>query len=115
MTHVQAKPLRGQEKQKLIRAYGKAVQINRKVYKIVYCEALLVDGQSVAGLCDSQNTTLYVVDGSDIQETLLHEIIHSEIAESGIRQTPGWTRDIEELVCEAVSQGISHTYRLKKK
>lgn len=112
---IEAKPLKGKEKQKLERTYGKTIQINRKVYKIVYCEALLGDGQSIAGLCDSQSTTLYVVDGSDIQETLLHEILHSEIAESGIRQTPGWSRDIEELICETISQGLSHTYRLKKK
>jgi hypothetical protein len=112
---IEAKPLKGKEKQKLERTYGKSIQINRKVYRIVYCEALLGDSQSIAGLCDSQSTTLYVVDGSDIQETLLHEIIHAEIAESGIRQSPGWTRDIEEMVSENISQGISHTYRLKLK
>lgn len=112
---IEAKPLKGKEKQKLERTYGKNVQINRKVYRIIYCEALLGDSQSIAGLCDSQATTLYVVDGSDIQETLLHEIIHAEIAESGIRQSPGWTRDIEEMVAENISQGISHSYRLKLK
>jgi len=35
--------------------------------------------------------------------TYIHEIVHGECAENGIRQTPGWTLDKEELLCENIS------------
>jgi hypothetical protein len=107
--------LKGKEKQQLVKKYGKSIQVNRKVYQLLWCEQLLVDSVPVAGLCDSEEQKIYIEPGTDVEPTLLHEIAHAEIAESGIRQTPGWNRDVEEMVVEVISQGIAFNYVLKRR
>jgi hypothetical protein len=116
-SEISFKPIKGKTKQSLEKKYGKDIRIGRKNYKILYVNELTYEGRSAAGLCDSANQTIYIdpsVD-DDIQTTLLHEICHAELSECGIRQCPGWTWDMEEMIAENISQGISLAYRLKRK
>jgi len=113
---VHVKPLKGKDRARFVSKYGASVQAGRKLYTLCWAAEVIVDGVSVAGLCDSEKCVLYINVGvEDIMATLLHEVFHAEVAECGVRQCPGWTRDIEEILVENLSQSVFHNYRLKKK
>lgn len=64
------------------------------------------------GLCESEDRKQLSVhkelEGKEAWITLVHELFHGECAESGIRQTPGWTLDKEEMLAEMVGQMVWH-------
>lgn len=113
---VHVKPLKGKERARFTSKYGSHVQAGRKLYALCWASEVVVDGVSVAGLCDSDKCILYInTSVEDVMATLLHEWVHSEIAESGIRQCVGWTRDMEEVLAETLSQGFCHNFNFKKR
>ena len=96
--------------------YGHFLRINRKEYELVFCRALNYEGQDVAGLCASDEQKIYINTSSEpIEETLLHEVWHAEVAEAGLRQMENWSPDLEELTAELIGKAISHNFRLKKR
>lgn len=92
--------------------YGSSVIAGRKRYKIIWCEWLRWESRELHGLCDSEERRIYVTQ-SQLQETLAHELMHAEIFETGMRQMPAWSQDLEELVCEAASRMFSQ-YKIRR-
>lgn len=82
------------------------LQIGRQRYRFV-CRTLL-DGE--AGECDDVKKIICIhkEHGSkdDVLETIIHEIFHGECAESGVRQIPGWSLDMEEVMAENIAQSL---------
>ena len=74
-----------------------------------------MNGEHVCGVCNPQDYILYIDVDSNIEETLLHEIIHAEVAEGGYRQRDSWCFDLEEMFAELVAQSISHSFSLKRR
>lgn len=76
-------------------------------YAVIFCSSLKKDGEEQAGLCDMTNKVIYVLCDDEWKETLLHEIMHAVITESGLRQAPsymGW--NLEEVLCEVSSKTL---------
>lgn len=95
--------------------YGKSLQINRRVYKIIYCEEIFYNGSFNMGLCDAESCTLFVLANSEVEQTLVHEIMHAEFEESGLRQHPKYDDGVEEIVCEIAAKSLTSLYRLRAK
>ncbi len=72
-------------------------------YEVKYTKNL-GEGQYV-GLCDHNERTIQLNPDSecDVFATFLHECIHAVLDRAGVRQTPSWTADIEEVICETLS------------
>jgi hypothetical protein len=110
MEYVKSSPNR---RAQLNKQYGSSIPIGRKRYKITWCDSIGIDGQNIAGLCDSTTKKIFVLDSEDVKETLIHEVLHAEIYEAGMRQMPSWSIDLEELVCECAARAISF-YKLSR-
>ncbi len=95
--------------------YGAVIRINRADYRIQWVKEIILNGEQLAGLCNIQDKILYVDVTSEIEATLLHEVIHGEFHESGIKQRDDWCRNVEEQVCEMISQALSANFRFRKK
>ena len=96
------------ERRKYEKRFGKIFRVSRKDYQIVYCKNLVLDGKNLAGCCASSQCKIFIdTQYEQIKETLYHELIHAEIAESGLRQTNGWSMDSEEIICEIISSMIN--------
>ena len=95
--------------------YGRYIAVNRKVYELVVCTSLFIDGQDCAGACVAEEKRLYIniSSSSPVEEILLHEIVHAEIGEAGYRQRIDWDPNLEEPLCELVGRALSHTYKLQ--
>lgn len=92
------------------------LQINRKSYKVIYSKGLKYNSNSIAGLCVSELQTIFVnLDEGGVDSTLLHECGHAELCESGFRQRPDWTHELEEMLVETFAESITHNFLLKKK
>lgn len=96
--------------------FGHFIRINRKEYELVFCKDLSYEGKEVAGLCASDERKIYINTSAEpIEETLLHEIWHAEVAEAGLRQMTNWSEDLEELTAELIGKAVSHNYKLTKR
>lgn len=116
MAKIEIKKLTYKEKIKWEKYLGKSHRINRKDYDVIYCAYLQIDDKQVAGLCSSNDKKIYVdVTLGDVESTLIHEIIHGEFAESGIRQRSDWTIDLEEVVCEMIAESMTTSFKLRAK
>lgn len=76
-------------------------------YAVIFCSKITKEGEEIAGLCDMSRKVIYVLCDEDWRETLLHEIMHAVITESGVRQAPsymGW--NLEEVLCEVSSKTL---------
>lgn len=94
--------------------YGNTVRVSRYVYDLV-CVKSINDGY-VMGCCDFKNKKIYIaLDGEDIEQTLIHEIMHGEMDAAGLRQAPNFTRDFEEIICELASHAVGTNYVLRKR
>jgi hypothetical protein len=108
--------VKGRDKQRLDRKYGKSVQISRHKYKFCWCVGLHADGAGINGLCDPEARILYVdVSGFDFESTIMHETYHAELIEGGFRQRTNWDYDLEEQIVETLANAVTHNYALKKK
>lgn len=84
--------------------------------KVVICTDLQVYDRDCFGCFDPNTRTLFIdVTAGNPWETLIHELVHAEIAESGLRQTGSWNADIEEIVCEVMSATMLHNFKIRKK
>lgn len=100
------KKLSPQKTAQLNKTYGTFALAGRKKYKLIWCEWLKWEENQLWGLCDYESKKIYVTE-KELKETLIHELIHAEIGESGMRCMPSWNIDLEELVCEAASRMLS--------
>lgn len=92
------------------------VRISRADYEVLYCKHVEYRGQHVAGLCDIEAKKIYIdTSTEDTTETLLHEILHAEVYEGGIRQYPSWSQDLEEVLVEVFSRSIASLFTLRRK
>jgi hypothetical protein len=116
-THsIELKVANAQTTKSFRKRYGRFVQINRKQYELVFCEFIRYEGQEVAGLCKTDEKTIFIdISHNPIEETLIHEIVHAEVEESGLRQMVNWSDDLEELLAEMLAKSISHSYTLRLK
>ena len=97
--------------------YGSSVRVGRHKWKIVFCEELAYpESGELAGLCVPEQRTIYIRlwDNLNTEETLVHELIHAECYEAGLRQMPAWNINIEEMACEAASRVLSN-YDLRRR
>jgi hypothetical protein len=103
-------------KHPLQKIVGSTIQIGRKRYQVIFCRGLVVDGRDQAGLCSPRHKAIFInVDHGEVLETFLHEMFHAECSENGVRQAPSWNMDIEEIMVETLSQGLSHSFDIVKK
>lgn len=100
----------------LSRRFGSRVRIGRHDWRITYCSTLIWHGREIAGLCAPGDRRIYVCiyDNIDTQETLIHELLHAECHEAGLRQMPIWSENTEELICEAASRVLSN-YEVRRR
>lgn len=100
----------------LEKLYGKEVRVNRHTYTIHFVHDLRMNGKTIAGMCDPNAKKVYVdPDVDTVESTLLHEIIHAELCEGGFRQRPDFTLELEEMLCEVLSQGLAYNFYFKTK
>ena len=112
---IQHKKLPQKAADRLARRYGRKIQIGRVVYRIIWCEEINVNGVC-AGFCDSVDHILYVDPKFDsVEATLLHEVFHGECQEGGFRQRNDWDANLEEMLCEVISQSIAHNFVFRKR
>jgi len=91
--------------------YGSDVQIGRHKWKIIFCAELFYpEGGDILGLCVPTQRTVYIMicDNYSTEETLVHELLHAECYEAGLRQMPAWNINLEELICEAASRALAN-------
>jgi predicted regulator of amino acid metabolism with ACT domain len=91
----------------LARRFKDGIRCGVEDYKVIFCAKIAVNKVQVAGLCDQENKQLLVKCDNEWKETLLHEIMHAIVTESGLRQAPsymGW--DLEEVLCEQSSKAL---------
>lgn len=111
---------------KLQKKYGTWVQVNRRKYDLVFCTDITVlnsagePAYSPQGLCDVQTKALFVCVANDMHEefiesTLIHEIAHAEIHESGFKQRTDWCANLEEQIVETVGESISYNFKLQRR
>jgi hypothetical protein len=100
----------------LAKRYGSKVRVGRFDWRIIFCQSLVFNGNEVLGLCVPGSRTIYVsvYDNIDTQETLIHELIHAEVYEAGLRQMPAWSSNIEELVSEAAAR-VLFNYDIRRR
>ena len=83
-------------------------------YKIVYCKDLMLGEHACHGVCDPEARVIYLdVDGKQVMQTLLHEIVHAAVSEFGIRQHEDWCVKLEELIAETVSRVLVANFHLR--
>lgn len=99
----------------LYKKFGRWVQVGRYKYKVRFQQTLSHEGQEVLGLCDPVAKILYISLQGSIADTLIHEIGHAEICESGLRQRPDWDINNEEQVVELLGAGIAHNFELVRR
>lgn len=92
---------------RLSKRFKEGIRCGVENYKVIMCSVIKMKGNTFAGLCDQSNKILLVLDDKEWRETLLHEVMHAIVSESGIRQAPsymGW--DLEEVLCEQSSKTL---------
>jgi hypothetical protein len=105
-----------QESTKYHKHYGKKVRINRLDYSFVFCRNLRLNGELAEGVCSPNYQTLYLdVDSERMDETILHELMHAEACEAGLRQMNCWSMDLEELIVEMVGKAVSYNFKLVRR
>lgn len=55
------------------------------------------------------------VDEQEMTATLMHEVGHAILLESGFRQRDDFDLNLEEQIVEVISQSIAGNYRLSKR
>jgi hypothetical protein len=96
----------------LAKKFGRVLRISRWKFSIIYCDTLFQNGSELRGLHDPINFRIYVIDDKDIVSTLIHEIIHAVMDGMGMGQAASWSQDLEEMICETISQDIAANYSL---
>ncbi len=108
------KKLLVKDRKKFERKYGAECKAGHYTYRLVWCQDLRDDSRPLCGLCAPQEKVIFIdVSQEDYEETLIHEMYHAEVAESGMRQMPSWNIDIEELCCEIASRVTRHVFKRK--
>lgn len=104
------------EQAKFKRLYGTKVKAGQQEYKIVWCHDILSDeGNPCYGMCSYKDRKIYIdIKYDEIQETLVHEIFHAEVYESGFKQMSAFHSDLEELCCEAASR-VARNFKLRRR
>ena len=99
------------------RIKNKTVRIGAADYLFITCTFLSIEGEEVAGLCDSIGKRVYVNQTSKVSdvETLIHEMAHAAFYEYGVIQHQAWCRHLEEVVAEVVSKIVAANFRLTLK
>ena len=109
---------------KLHKKYGSWVQVNRRRYDLVFCSVLGVLNMagdvvmSPQGLCDVESKALFILftEHTELMEsTLIHEIGHAEIHESGFKQRDDWCGNNEEHLVETIGESLSYNYEIKRR
>jgi hypothetical protein len=95
--------------------FGKSLRLAHKDYQLVFCEELTIDGVSCRGLCDLTDKVIYVVQDGDMEATLLHEIFHGLVYESGFKQRNDWDQNMEEALVEVFSQNVVNLFQIKRR
>lgn len=114
MEGIKLTPTTSEERKKYSKLYGSSVRISRYTYKIVWVKS--INDGNISGLCNFQERVIYMAtDHEDIENTLIHEIMHGEIEASGLRHAPDFTRNIEEIICELASHAVGTNYVLRKR
>ena len=83
----------------------KKLRVGRSDYRLKYNKVL----ENLEGYCDPDAKVICVsksATGRNALLTYIHELVHAECAESGLRQTPMWSIDKEEILCEGIAHNI---------
>lgn len=95
--------------------YGTSFKAGGIRYRIIWCYEIEAHDRKCYGLCDTKDKKVYIdIRQDDIQETLIHEMLHAEFQECGMRQMDSLFPDLEELCCEAASR-VVRNFTIKKR
>lgn len=102
------------DQKKFIDIYGSSVKVSRYKYKLCFVKS--INDGSVCGFCYPARRQIFIaMDAPDIDKTIIHEIMHAEIEATGLWQAPGFSRDIEEQMCELASHAVCTNYVYRRK
>lgn len=82
-------------------SFTKSINILGKRYKVRVVKKHPDAG--VLGTHDAEAAEIIVTAGEDAHATFLHEVLHAVFYRSGVRQTHSWSPDVEEILCEMLS------------
>ena len=74
-----------------------------------------LEANNLCGHCDPVKKIITINSKMSLEDklsTVLHELGHAVISEVGIRQTPGWSIDIEEIVVENFSNFMVDKFKI---
>ena len=110
------KECKGETARRFYARYGRKLRVSRLDYQLIPCEELRLGRNDCFGICDPEEQKLYIRMGSEtaVTETLLHELVHAELSECGIKQHPKWCMELEEIVAEVLSKAIASQFKLKR-
>lgn len=112
---IQVKRCSNLEQSRYNKMYGNIVRINRFDYQLTWCSEIYIDRQQVHGLCDVSDKIIYIDVTNELEETLLHEIIHAEFNEAGLKQHDKWDAGLEEIIAETISRGLTNIFKIRSK
>lgn len=75
-------------------------------------KTVYLDGVEVYGYCDYALKELHVAKNEEYFSTLIHEMIHAILWESGLNNAK-INNDIEEVLCEVLSRQLARSFKLK--
>ena len=107
-----AQVVRDEKWEKLL---GRSVRVRHHLVPIILCSSIKFDGGECAGCYSAIERAIYIDITSDCAwETFMHEFIHAEISEGGLRQHPDWCEKLEEIVCETLAVGLLANFRFRR-
>jgi len=103
------------EQKKWRERFGTSFRAGSCVYRIIWCHSIQLSDRACYGVCNVEDKIVLVdIMHKDVQETLIHEMMHAEFHECGMSQMDALYSDLEELCCEAASR-VARNFELKRK
>ena len=91
--------------------------INSISYKIVFDEHML-DREEIRGDCDFNRQKIRIASQLDTKtkkNTILHEVLHAILEETGLKETFDWDETREHLIINILTAQLCNIYELKLK
>lgn len=79
-----------------------------RIYAVKFTDGTMrIDGHDADGVCIPEKRLIIISSTAhDKTQTLLHELAHAVIGESGLRRAVNWSDDVEEIMCETFARAI---------
>ena len=108
---------KGRLAERFYKKYGHKLKVAYKEYDLIASDGYIKDEHGFnQGLCVFTKKQIFVnAQGKEVDETVLHELIHAILESTGFHQMPSWTIDLEELLCENISNAIIANFKISKR